>query len=222
MRNVQRQSFHAELRALQQLLLDLGERVEIAISQSILSLKNLNRKQAEGVIAKDVEIDKMEERIDNGVIKLIATQQPVAKDLRRIVTAMTIASDMERMADLAQNIAEITVVFVEKNLELFKPLEDLPRMARLSQEMVHDGINSFIDGNVKLAKKMAQRDDEVDQLYHQIVRELTEYMIDRREWIEPATQLAFVARHLERIADHATNIAESVVFIETGKRADLN
>lgn len=217
-----RKTFHAELNDLQQLLLTLGERVEIAISKSILSLTNMNRGQAEEVIVKDVEIDRIEEQIDNMVTKLIATQQPVAKDLRRIVTAITIASDMERMADLAQNIAEITVLFVEKDLQLFKPLEDLPRMARISQEMVHDGINSFIDGNIVLAKQMAQKDDEVDQLYNDIVRELIDYMVKQRELIEPATQLAFVTRHLERIADHATNIAESVIYIETGKREDLN
>lgn len=217
-----RKTFHAELNDLQQLLLTLGERVEIAISKSILSLTNMNRGQAEEVIVKDVEIDRIEEQIDNMVTKLIATQQPVAKDLRRIVTAITIASDMERMADLAQNIAEITVLFVEKDLQLFKPLEDLPRMARISQEMVHDGINSFIDGNIALAKQMAQKDDEVDQLYNDIVRELIDYMVKQRELIEPATQLAFVTRHLERIADHATNIAESVIYIETGKREDLN
>lgn len=217
-----RKTFHAELNDLQQLLLTLGERVEIAISKSILSLTNMNRGQAEEVIVKDVEIDRIEEQVDNMVTKLIATQQPVAKDLRRIVTAITIASDMERMADLAQNIAEITVLFVEKDLQLFKPLEDLPRMARISQEMVHDGINSFIDGNIVLAKQMAQKDDEVDQLYNDIVRELIDYMVKQRELIEPATQLAFVTRHLERIADHATNIAESVIYIETGKREDLN
>lgn len=217
-----RQSFHTELRDLKQLLLEMGERVEIAIDQSILSLKKLNRQQAEDVIAKDQEIDQIEEQIDDLATKLIATQQPVAKDLRRIVSAMTIASDMERMADLAQNIAEVAVLFVEKELHLFKPLEDIPRMARISQAMVHDGINSYIDGNVELAKQLANKDDEVDQLNDRILRELIQYMAKQSELIEPATQLAFVTRHLERIADHATNIAESVIYIETGKRMDLN
>lgn len=219
---MKRQSFFDELLELRQMLLNLGERVEIAIHQSVLSLADLNRQQAEDVIVKDVEIDDLEEHIGDTVTKLIATQQPVAKDLRRIITAITIASDMERMGDLAKNIARITIRFVEKELALFKPLEDLPRMARISQQMVHDGINSFIDGNTDLAKKMAQKDDEVDQLYDKIVRELVDYTAKESELIESATQLAFVASHLERVADHATNIAESVIYIETGKRVDLN
>lgn len=219
---MQRQSFHAELEELKRSLLIMGERVEIAIHAAIQSLKMMDRKRAEKVIANDEVIGRMEEEIDDLVIKLIATQQPVAKDLRRIVTAMTIASDMERMADLAQNIAEVTVKFVDKQLRLFKPLEDIPQMASIAQEMVHDGINSFIDGNVTLAQQLAQKDDRVDELYDRIVHDLIQHMLQQQELIAAATQLAFVARHLERIADHATNIAESVIYIETGKRVELN
>ena len=95
-------------------------------------------------------------------------------------------------------------------------------MARITQQMVHDGINSYIDGNVELSKQLAQRDDEVDRLYHAVVKELLERMIQRQQFTEAALHLSFVARYLERIADHATNVAESIVYIETGKRADLN
>lgn len=217
-----RKVFDSELKELKQLLLTMGERVEVAIHESIVSLQKCDRQQAQAVIEKDGAIDQLEEQVDEMVTKLIATQQPVAKDLRRVIAALYIASDMERMADLAQNIAEIAVLFVDKNLTLFKPLEDIPRMARLAQEMVHDGINSFIDGNTRLARHMASKDDDVDRLFAQIVQELVAHAVAHSEFMEAATQLAFVAGHVERIADHATNIAESVVYIETGKRTHLN
>lgn len=210
------------LRDLKNLLLQMGEKVEVAIDKAIKSLVNRDGKAAREVLDSDSEMDELENRIDDMVAKLIVTKQPVAKDLRRLIAAMKIAADMERMADYACNIARVTLRLVESGQPLFKKLEDIPRMARITQQMVHDGINSYIDGNVELAKQLARRDDEVDRLYHAVVKELLERMIQRQQFTEAALHLSFVARHLERIADHATNVAESIVYIETGKRTDLN
>jgi len=214
--------FDQSLREVKDLLLQMGEKVEIAIDKAVKSLVNLDEKMAREVLDSDSEMDELENQIDDRVAKLIVTQQPVAKDLRRLIAAMKIATDMERMADYACNIARVTLRLVESGQPLFKKLEDIPRMARITQQMVHDGINSYIDGNVELSKQLAQRDDEVDRLYHAVVKELLERMIQRQQFTEAALHLSFVARYLERIADHATNVAESIVYIETGKRADLN
>lgn len=217
-----RSQYDESLQSLRNIVLHMGEKVEVAIDQSIQALKALNRAQAERVIARDADINEMEEQIAGLVTMLIATQQPVAKDLRQIVSALSIASDMERMGDLAQNIAQVAVRFVDNELALFKPLEDIPHMARLVQDMVHDGINSFIDGNVSLAEQLRGKDDAIDRLNISVFYELIDYMVKDSTLIEPATQLAFVSSYLERIADHATNIGESVIYIETGKRVDLN
>jgi phosphate transport system protein len=214
--------FEQSLQDVKDLLLQMGEKVEIAIDKAVKSLVNLDEKMAREVLDSDSEMDELENQIDDRVAKLIVTQQPVAKDLRRLIAAMKIATDMERMADYACNIARVTLRLVESGQPLFKKLEDIPRMARITQQMVHDGINSYIDGNVELSKQLAQRDDEVDRLYHAVVKELLERMIQRQQFTEAALHLSFVARYLERIADHATNVAESIVYIETGKRADLN
>src|SRR5690606_1828454 len=210
------------LRDLKNLLLQMGEKVEVGIDKAVKSLVNRDGKAAREVLDSDSEMDELENRIDDMVAKLIVTKQPVAKDLRRLIAAMKIAADMERMADYACNIARVTLRLVESGQPLFKKLEDIPRMARITQQMVHDGINSYIDGNVELAKQLARRDDEVDRLYHAVVKELLELMIRKQQFTESALYLSFVARHLERIADHATNVAESIVYIETGKRTDLN
>lgn len=210
------------LRDLKNLLLQMGEKVEVAIDKAVKSLVNRDGKAAREVLDSDSEMDELENRIDDMVAKLIVTKQPVAKDLRRLIAAMKIAADMERMADYACNIARVTLRLVESGQPLFKKLEDIPRMARITQQMVHDGINSYIGGNVELAKQLARRDDEVDRLYHAVVKELLELMIRKQQFTESALYLSFVARHLERIADHATNVAESIVYIETGKRTDLN
>ncbi len=215
-------SFDQSLIEVQELLIQMGGKLEIAIDKAVRSLAKLDEQMARSVLESDQQINELENQIDDKVARLIATQQPVATDLRRLIAAMKMSTNMERMADLAGNIAEVTLKLVKEEQQLFKQLEDIPRMAAITQKMVHDGINSYIDGNVELAKMLARADDEVDQIYEAIVKELTEYMIAKRQLIPVALHLSFVARYLERIADHATNIAESIVYIETGKRVDLN
>jgi phosphate transport system protein len=211
--------FEQSLAELKQMLLKMGERVEVAIDRAVRSLKEQNTRMATEVIERDVEVDRMEEEIDQLVARLIATQQPVAKDMRRLIAALKIGLDLERMADLAVDIAEVTVDWKAGD-EFLGELDEIPRMAVIVQKMVHDGINSFICGDVELARRMAEMDDRVDELNLDIIRKMTAHLTGPRA--EAALHLCFVSRFLERIADHATNIAESVIYIQTGERADLN
>jgi phosphate transport system protein len=214
--------FDQSLDDVKKLLLEMGARVEVAIDKAVKSLATQNVPIAKAVMEDDQKIDDLEMQIDDMATKLIATQQPVAIDLRKLIAAMKIASDMERMADLAGNIAKVTIELKENNQQLFKELEDIPRMAKITQQMVHDGINSYIDENIELAKSLAKMDDEVDKIYIHIIREMIDYLPRSKNDTEVALKLCFVARYLERIADHTTNIAESIVYIVTGRQADLN
>ncbi|WP_127582860.1 phosphate signaling complex protein PhoU [Paenibacillus koleovorans] len=215
-----RQQFDAALSGLRQELIEMGGKVERAIQLSVQSLKEGNLELANEVIAEDPIINAQEERIDEIGTNLIATQQPVAKDLRRIIIAFRMASDLERMADLAVDIAKVTIRIGDQ--PLIKPLVDIPRMAEIVQLMTNESIASYVNENVDLAYKMAKMDDEVDQLHSQIMRELFVFMVDNPKTVNQSLLLCFVSRYLERMADHATNIGESVVYLVRGKRPDLN
>ncbi len=216
----QRQQFDAGLQKLRNELIAMGEKVETAIIDSVAALKDNNLELAEQVIARDVQLNEMEEKIGDMGSNLIALQQPVAKDLRRILIAFKMASDLERMGDLAVDIAK-TVRRINGE-PLIKPLVDIPRMAEIVQLMTSESLRAYIDENVDLAYKMAGMDDEVDHLHSQILRELFVFMVDNPKTVNQAILLCFVSRYLERMADHATNIGESVVYLVMGKRPDLN
>lgn len=215
-----RKDFDKGLEQLHNLLIDMGTYVEKALVESIEALKAVDVDRAKLVITNDPSLNQMEEKITEIGSKLIATQQPVAKDLRRILSAFKIASDLERMGDLSVDIAK--VVLRLEGQELVKPLIDLPRMAEIVQLMTYESIQSFIQENVDLAYKMAKDDDQVDALYGQITRELYALMMENPRNITQASLLGLVGRYLERFGDHATNIGESVVYLVTGSRPDLN
>jgi len=215
-----RKEFDHYLDQLHEMLVDMGGRVEQALADAMLSLKQLDSNIAKKVIATDPEINRLEEQIEELGARLIVTQQPVAKDLRRILAAFKIASDLERMGDLSLDVAKVTLRL--EGQMLIKPLIDLPRMAEIVQTMIFESIQSFVQENVDLAYKMAKDDDQVDALYKQITRELFSLMLENPLTISQSMQLSFVGRFIERIADHATNIGESVVYLVTGKRPDLN
>ncbi|HEY0827723.1 MAG TPA: phosphate signaling complex protein PhoU [Bacilli bacterium] len=215
-----RKEFDFGLEELNHLLVGMGDRVERAMYHSVDALKKVNVEIAKQIIEKDIEINQIEEKIVHAGSKLIATQQPVAKDLRRILVAFKIASDLERMADLSVDIAKV-VIRIEGQ-PLMKPLIDIPRMAEMVQQMITGSIQAYIDENIDLAYKMAKMDDEVDHLYSQIIRELYSFMVENPATISQGMLLSFVGRYIERIGDHATNIGESVVYLVTGKRPDLN
>ncbi|MFD0620270.1 phosphate signaling complex protein PhoU [Paenibacillus sp. GCM10027629] len=215
-----RKEFDSGLNELTKLLEAMGNETEQMLKESIESLQRLDVNHARALIARDSEINHMEERILDVGSKLILTQQPVAKDLRRILVAFKISSDLERMADLSVDIAKVVVRL--EGQTLVKPLIDIPRMGETVQQMIFESIRAYMEENVDLAYKMSKDDDVVDQLYSQIVRELFTLMVEDPKTVSQAMLLTFVGRYIERIADHATNIGESVVFLVTGKRPELN
>ena len=217
---IKRKDFELGLDELKQLLEEMGRRVERALSESVESLKSTDVERAKAIIAEDVELNNIENKImDLGTV-LILKQQPVAKDLRRIITAFRIASDLERMGDLSIDIAKMVVRM--NGQTLMKPLIDIPRMAEIVQTMISESIQAYTTEDVNLAYKMAKDDDSVDQLYGQIFRELLTFVVDNPDNASQAMNLTFVGRYIERIADHATNIGESVVYLVTNERPDLN
>ncbi|PKM78885.1 MAG: phosphate transport system regulatory protein PhoU [Firmicutes bacterium HGW-Firmicutes-13] len=215
-----RKSFHAELEELQKDILKLGGLVEQAIYKGVKSLSEKNVNLAQEVIDNDDTIDHYELEIENKCLTLIARQQPMARDLRTIGTALKIITDLERMADHACDIARVTKRL--EGQELIKPLVDVPRMAQLTQQMVADSLQAFIRRDTKLALEMIEMDHAVDNLYRQIFRELLVLMMEDPRNITQATYLLLVARNLERIADHATNLGEWIIYMVTGVRKELN
>jgi phosphate transport system protein len=217
---IKRKELDEGLDHLKDMLLEMGDRVESALTKSMHALIHVNTEEAAQIIQQDPELNRLEEKITELGSKLIATQQPVAKDLRRVLVAFRISGDLERMGDLSVDIAK--VVKRLDGQELIKPLIDLPRMAEIVQTMIFESIQSYVQENVDLAYKMAKDDDTVDALYSQILRELFTIMVENPRTINQSMLLSFVGRYIERIADHATNIGESVTYLVTGKRPDLN
>lgn len=206
--------FDEELNALRESLIHMSSLAEEAIAKATKALVDRNVELAEDVIRQDNAINELEVEIDKQCLRLLALRQPIAIDLRFISSAMKINNQLERIGDEAVNIAERALwLFKEPRL---KPLIDIPRLAIITQEMIKDSINSFINKNADLARSVCKRDDEVDDLNTQIFRELLTYMIEDQATISRAIQLIFTARHLERIADHATNIAEDVIYMVLG------
>ena len=215
-----RHAFDKALAELQQEILRMGSLVEQAIYNSVHSLAVQDLELADKVIVGDQIIDDLEIEIEDKCLKLIATQQPIAKDLRHISTGYKIITDLERMADHAVDIAKVTKRLAGQ--PLIKPLVDIPRMAKITQQMVKDGLDAYVGSNVEMARQLCVADDEVDHIYAQIFRELLTYMMEDPRTITQATSLLFVGRYIERIADHATNIGERVIYLVTGERPDLN
>lgn len=208
------------LEQLKSMLLEMGSRVETVLHEAMRALEKVDQESARAIIKRDMELNRLEEQISEAGARLIATQQPVAKDLRRVLVAFRMASDLERMGDLSVDIAK--VVLRLEGQGLIKPLIDLPKMATISQTMIYESIQAYIREDIDLAYKMANDDDTVDALYSQILRELFTLMTQDPTLISQAMLLSFVGRYVERIADHATNIGESVVYLVTGQRPDLN
>ena len=207
--------FDEELKTLKEKLLEMATGVEEQIARTIRGLKDREEKLACQVLDREEAINLLDIEIDDMCLRLLALRQPMAADLRFITSAMKISSDLERIGDLAVNIAERTIDLL-KSPQL-KPLIDIPRMALLAQEMVRDALNAFINGDDALARDVCKRDDKVDALNNQVFRELLTYMTQDPGTIPRAVDLILVGRHLERIADHATNIGEDVIYMIRGK-----
>lgn len=207
--------FEKELTDLKGTVLKLGSMVEKAISDSIKSLVERNSKLAADVIDKDPQVNAIDVEIDEECIRLIALRQPRAGDLRLITTAMKITTDLERIGDLAVDVSERALELNEE--PQLKPYIDIPRMAEIAQGMVRDALDALVKGDAKLAMDVIKRDDQVDMLNVQVFNELLFFMIQDPHTVSRATRITYVSKYIERIADHATNIAEMVVYLVEGK-----
>jgi phosphate transport system protein len=208
--------FDEELSVLNQEIIRMGSMVEEAIYKSVESLKQQDKQLAQAVIDADATVDELELKIDEMCLDLIARRQPVAADLRFIDTAMKISTDLERMADLSVDIAERTLEIADQ--PLLKPLIDIPKLAVIAQNMTRGSIDAFVKRDVELAKKTLQMENEADKLRNAVQEELVNnYIIKDGSTAPRAIPLLLVARHLERICDHATNICEDVVYMIKGE-----
>lgn len=207
--------FEKELDDIKADVAQMGRLVEQAVLKSVDALKRQDLATAKRVAEEDSAIDKKRFEIEDKCVQAMATQQPMAADLRQLVAVLNIIVDLERMADHAEGISRVTLRIGKE--PLLKPLIDIPRMAVLSTNMLKQSIDAFLKHDVKLAESVYGMDDEVDDLYHQVFREVLTYMISDPKNIDRGTYLIWVAHDLERIADRSTNIAERVVFAVTGK-----
>ena len=203
--------FREELEALQGRLLEMGGLAEERVRAAIQGLVQRDPTHFEKVLLGDEPINQLHIEIDNRCFRLLALHQPMATDLRAIVAAVKINSDLERVGDLAVNIAEAATRYLGH--APVKQLIDIPRMGTIAQTMLRDALDSFVKRDTELARSVLNCDDELDALKTQVFRELLTYMLQDVETIEPALDLILVSRHLERIGDHATNIAEDVIFM---------
>ncbi|MCL0095646.1 phosphate signaling complex protein PhoU [Dehalococcoidia bacterium] len=212
-------AFHERLREIQDEILIMGSMVEKAIARSVEALKKRDLKLAEQVVEDDQEINRKRFAIEEDCITIIATQQPMAGDLRIIITVLNLITELERMGDYAEGIARIALMIGDE--PPLKPLIDIPRMAEKARDMLRRSLEAFINHDSEEAIRINAEDDEVDNLYDQVFRELLVFMIEDPRTITRATRLIWVAHNLERIADRVTNVCERVVFTVTGKMEEI-
>lgn len=215
-----RGKFDYDLKELQGKLLEIGSFAQDALTRSIEALETKNIELALEIIDDDAQADLMYEEINDFAILLIAKQAPVAIDLRRIIVAIKIATDIERIADYAVNIAKSTIRIGAE--PLVKPIVHIKQMHMFTLEMLKLSLEAFDDEDIVKAKKVAQMDDEVDDLYGQTIRDLLQINLQNPEFLPQITQLSFICRFLERAADHITNISEHIFYLVKGRQYDLN
>ena len=214
-----RTAFHKKLRQIQDEILVMGSMVEKAIEQSVTALKNRDLDMANRIIKDDQNINRKRYEIEEKCIQLIATQQPMAGDLRNIICILNIITELERIGDYAEGIAKIVVMIGDE--PPLKPLIDIPRMTEKTTDMLHRSLDALVNHDAEAARQIATEDNEVDDLYNQVFRELLSFMIEDPKTITRATRLVWVAHNLERSADRVTNICERVVFFVTGKMEEI-
>jgi len=215
-----RKTFENELQEVKDEILVLGSMVEEAILSSVESLKKRDIEAAKNILQADRDINKKRFELENKLMILIATQQPMAHDLRFLASSMEIISELERMGDYAKGIANINIRMGDQ--PLLKPLIDVPRMAQKDVDMLHRALTAFVEEDIEAAKALPVEDDEVDALYNQVYRELMTFVISDPKAIERANWLLWVAHNLERVADRVTNICERTIFIATGELVEIN
>ncbi|MBN1179281.1 MAG: phosphate signaling complex protein PhoU [Anaerolineae bacterium] len=215
-----RETFERDLRNLQDEILVLGSMVEDAIARSVQVLKDQDLAAASQLIRDDAKLNRMRFKIEEDAMILIATQQPMASDLRLLAAVIVIATELERIGDYAKGIAKITLMI--GNETLLKPLIDVPRMADIARDMLHQALEAFVTQNVDMARRIPEADEEIDALYNQVYRELLTYILATPRFTEQANHLLWVAHNLERSADRVINICERIVFTVTGEMEEMD
>ncbi|GAB4471875.1 MAG: phosphate signaling complex protein PhoU [Anaerolineales bacterium] len=215
-----RKTFSQELRQLKDMVIELGQIVQKMILQSVSALKNRDIQSSKEILILDQEVNRRRFEIENQVLILIATQQPMAYDLRLLASILEIAGELERMGDYAKGIAQINIRMGD--LPLIKPLIDIPRMAEKSCDMLGRSLEAFLQEDEQAAKSIPSEDDEVDALYLQVYRELMTIVIQNPATIERANWLLWAAHNLERVADRVTNICERTIYVVSGVMKEIN
>jgi phosphate transport system protein len=208
-------SFDSELKRLIQEIAQMGGLAEAELAQAIDALARRDSEAAATVIESDRRIDAMEQDVSTLALRILALRQPMASDLREVVAAIKISSDIERIGDYAKNIAKRALQL--NQLAPLRPVSSIPRMGRLAQQIVKDVLDAYVEKDANLALAAWRRDEEIDDLYTSLFRELLTYMMEDPRNIGPSTHLLFIAKNIERIGDHATNIAETVHFLALGR-----
>jgi len=214
-----KETFHKQLRETKDDVLAMGSLVEKALARAIEALKKRDLALAHQIMADDARINEKRFNIEGKCIELIATQQPVATDLRTIVAILNIVTELERIGDYAEGISKIVIMIGDE--PPLKPLVDIPRMAEITIEMIHEGLRSFVEADEKMAIRVISTDTAVDNLYDQVFSEILTFMMADPKTINRATRLIWVAHNLERAADRATNICERVIYTVTGKMQEI-
>lgn len=215
-----REIFEEQLMTLKLQVMELGELAKNALDQSIHALVNQNADLALDIIDKDNVLNALDEEINENATWLIAKEQPLAIDLRKIISIMKVTTDLERIGDLAVNIAKSVIRIGDR--KFVEPLKKIPEMASITREMIENILLAFNEEDMYKAGDIAKKDDKVDNMYGELVTELMELMTKNPDYIAQIIQLSFICRYLERVADHTTNISEAIIYVVKGKRYDLN
>ena len=208
-------SFDSELKRLSQVIAEMGGLAEAQLQRAIEALAQRDAEAAAQVVQDDARIDALEHEIDNMTVRMLALRQPMAKDLREVVAALKISSDLERIGDYATNVAKRAIALSRS--PAVKPAHAIPRMGRLVQQLIKDILDAYVEHDADKAVAAWRRDEEVDEMYTSLFRELLTYMMEDPRNIGPSIHLLFIAKNIERIGDHATNIAETVHFLVLGR-----
>jgi len=214
-----REVFQEKLKELEKEVIEMGEMVITAINRSIEALKIRDLEEAKKIINDDLIINKRRWDVEERCINLISTQQPVATDLRALITILNIITELERMGDHAEGIARVVIMYGDK--PLIKPLIDIPRMADKVNSMIKRSLDALVNRDATTAREICKDDDEIDNLHEQVYRELITFMLEDPKKITGSTYLTWVSRHLERIADRVTNICERIIYLVTGKMEEI-
>ena len=215
-----RHHFNESLKELNQDIVKMGTLVEEAVRKSIRALVDQDTAAAHRVREEDAAVNKMEAEIEDRCTILIATEQPVAGDLRHIITALKIVTELERMGDHAVHISNGVLRLADE--VYMKPIIDIPKMSEIAIKMIHDVLTAFITNDDKLAVEVSNLDSSIDELHHQVMREIWSYMMKDPHYIKQSTSFLFISRFLERIGDHVTNISEWIVYNSSGRHVELN